>query len=135
MSLSLGMKNAYTRAMKQVTVTLPETLEHKLEAYLENNPSNPDDVMQRALEAFLEREMQAMLVLRRNRRKQSKHIQSASYYLGANDPRAILQLPKEQRQARLQQQAEHAQPLYALGSSLTEWTEEFVEDEDDADIV
>ena len=103
--------------MKQLTVTLPEALGRKFEDWLEQNPQNPDEVVRIALEHFLE--------------GQTSHLPA---YLDANDPRAILQLPKEQRQARLQQQAEHAQPLYALGSSLTEWTEEFVEDEDDADI-
>lgn len=53
-----------------------------------------------------------------------------------NDPRAILQLPKEERRARLQAQAAQGQHLYAPGSELISWTEEFVDDDiiDDDDL-
>lgn len=40
--------------MKQVTVTLPDVLERKLAAYLKTHAESADDVVQTALEAFLE---------------------------------------------------------------------------------
>ena len=49
--------------MKQVTVTLSESLEHQLNAYLETHPESAVDVMQTALKAFLEEQMWARLEL------------------------------------------------------------------------
>jgi len=45
--------------MKQVTVTLSESLERQLDAYLETHPESAVDVMQTALKAFLEQQMWA----------------------------------------------------------------------------
>lgn len=47
-----------------------------------------------------------------------------------------MQLPKEERRARLQAQAAQGQHLYAPGSELISWTEEFVDDDiiDDDDL-
>lgn len=45
---------AILEAMKQLTVTLPDALERKLDAYLEQHSTNPSDVVQTALAAFLE---------------------------------------------------------------------------------
>ena len=50
---------AILKAMKQLTVTLPEALEHQLNAYLETHPESAADVMQTALKAFLEEQMWA----------------------------------------------------------------------------
>lgn len=49
--------------MKQVTVTLPESLERQLDAYLETHPESAANVMQTALKAFLEEQMWARLEL------------------------------------------------------------------------
>lgn len=43
---------AYTRAMKQVTVILPDALERKLKAYLKTHAESADDVVQTSLEVF-----------------------------------------------------------------------------------
>ena len=45
---------AILEVMKQLTVTLPDALERKLDAYLEQHSTNPSDVVQTALAAFLE---------------------------------------------------------------------------------
>jgi len=50
---------AILEVMKQLTVTLPEALEHQLNAYLETHPESAADVMQTALKAFLEEQMWA----------------------------------------------------------------------------